>query len=95
MARKQKRPPKCPTFLLKHTRAKIDLITTRISDVSPNDHASETIAKIDEIRAIISRWPKFASSVSSDRRKEIRTEGGWIIYDFNLYLSDFDGKGII
>ena len=95
MARKQRRPPKCPTFLMKHTRAKIDSITARISDVSPSDHSSETIAKVEEIRGRISKWPRIAADVSKDRRKEIRTEGACIIYDFNLYLSDFDGKGMV
>ena len=93
MARKQKRPQRPATFLLRHTREMIDQIKSRLPIIETNAHSEQQISKIKDIRSRIQPWPRSAAGVSKEKRAEIRKEGSYIIFDFNRHLSDLDEKG--
>ena len=76
MVKKERRERRCPTFLMKHTRVKIDQINSRIPNLNSTDHSNQINEMIEDLRLRISIWPRFAAGVTAERRKEIRYEGG-------------------
>lgn len=93
MARKQRRPQRPQTFLLKHTRKMIEQIKSRLPIIETNAHSEQQMSKVKDMRSRIQPWPRNAAGVSKEKRAEIRKEGGRIIFDFNRHLSDLDGNG--
>jgi len=93
MAKKQKRPVRGRTYLLRHARAMIDQIETRLPGIESTAHSEQQILQIKDIRNRILTWPRSGANVSKERKKEIQKEGSCIINDFNRHLSDLDEKG--
>jgi hypothetical protein len=93
MAKKQKRPARGKTYLLRHARALMDQIESRLPGIESAAHSEQQILQIKDIRKRILTWPRSGANVSNERKKEIQKEGSCIINDFNRHLSDLDEKG--
>ena len=93
MAKKQKRPTRGRTYLLRHARAMMDQIESRLPGIESTAHSEQQILQIKDIRKRILTWPRSGANVSKERKKEIQKEGSCIINDFNRHLSDLDEKG--
>ena len=57
--------------------------------------SNEITLRIEQLQNRVKLWPRTAAGVTKEKRREIREEGGSIIHDFNFFLSDFDGRGLV